>query len=157
MNDLKKTNKSLYNALSPTKPGSAAFDKRWKALAQSRPKEFQAAQHNYIKKSYYDPAARKVKSALGIDINKRSKAVQDALWSTAVQHGTGGALKVFKNASINNRLSDREIITRIYNERAANNGKKYFSRSSANIRQGVINRFKREMKDALSMLGIGGR
>lgn len=150
MSFLKKNYKSLYNQFSPAKVGSSAFDSRWKKLASNS--SFANAQHEFIKQSHYDPARNKIKSGLGFDVNRRSKAVQDVLWSTAVQHGTQGAYNVFRSAGIKNSMSDRQIINAIYNERSANGGKKYFSKSSSGVRNSVLNRFKNERSDALSML-----
>lgn len=80
--------------------------------------------------------------------------MQNAVWSTAVQHGQSGANKVIKNAGINPNMSDAEIIRRIYTERAANNGKKYFPSSSTKIQQSVVRRFQSELKDAYKLLGV---
>jgi hypothetical protein len=153
MSYLKDANPSMYQALTRNSPGTSGFDSTWKALAKNYSKEFDALQHGFIKQSHYDPAANKIKSSLGIDINKYSPAVQNVLWSTSVQHGSGGALNVFRGAGIRPGMSDAEIIKRVYAERGASNGAKYFSRSSSSVRQSVVNRFKNEMKDALSMLG----
>lgn len=89
---------------------------------------------------------------VGLDVNRRSQAVKDAIWSTAVQHGSGSVAKIVKNAGITPMTSDAEIIRRIYAERAADNGKKYFSSSSTAVRNSVVKRFNNEMKDALNML-----
>jgi hypothetical protein len=153
MNFLKKANPSMYQALARNSPGTSGFNSTWKALAKNYTKDFDALQHGFIKQSHYDPAASKIKSSLGLNINKYSQAVQNVLWSTAVQHGATGALNVFKGAGIKSGMSDAEIIRRVYAERSANNGRKYFSSSSSGIRQSVVNRFKNEMNDALSMLG----
>nr|WP_243299146.1 hypothetical protein [Bacillus litorisediminis] len=152
LNYLKKSSPSTYNALKGYTPGSSGFNNAWKQLAQKDAKGFDALQHGFIKQSHYDPAANKIKSSLGIDINKYSPAVQNVLWSTAVQHGSQGALNVFRNAGIRPGMSEADIIRRVYAERGANNGAKYFSRSSPEIRQSVVNRFQREMRDALKML-----
>ncbi|MET3699509.1 hypothetical protein ABID53_003893 [Bacillus oleivorans] len=150
---MKNASPSTYNALKGHTPGSSGFNSAWKQLAQTNAKQFDALQHGFIKQSHYDPAANSIKNSLGIDINKYSPAVQNVLWSTAVQHGSGGALNVFRNAGIRSGMSEAEIIQRVYAERGANNGQKYFSRSSSQVRQSVVNRFQREMQDALKMLG----
>ncbi|MCK6203924.1 hypothetical protein KZX50_00485 [Bacillus infantis] len=143
----------MYGVLSKYKPGTSGFNSAWKALAGTNPGRFDQIQHAFIKSSHFDPAANKIKSSLGFDVSKYSTAVQNVLWSTAVQHGSGGAVNVFRSAGIKQGMSDAEIIRRVYAERAANNGAKYFSRSSSDIRKSVVNRFKNEMQDALSMLG----
>lgn len=152
MNFLKTASPSMYSTLSKHKPGSSGFDGAWKSLAQSQPDAFNKVQHDFIQASHYQPAANKIKQTLGFDVSKYSLAIQNVLWSTAVQHGTGGALSVFKAAGIKPGMSESEIIRRVYAERGANNGKKYFSKSSPEIRASVVKRFASEMQDALNML-----
>jgi len=142
----------VASALAGKQPGTAAFDTAWKSLASSNPQMFEQAQHNFIQASHYQPVANAVKN-MGLDVNKRSQAVRDVVWSTAVQHGVGGAQSVIKAAIGNNpNISDEELIRKIYAERGANDGKKYFSSSSDSIRQSVVNRFRNELQDALKML-----
>lgn len=149
----KRKDPKIGNMLAKYAPGSKAFDSAWKGIAAMKPAEFNRLQHNFIKASHFDPAAKMIKGATGFDVNRYSVAVQNVLWSTAVQHGSGGAKNIFRNAGIRPGMSEAEIIRRVYNERGANNGLKYFSRSSASIRQSVVNRFRNEMNDALRMLG----
>lgn len=153
MRYLKTADPQTYKALSQYKPGSAQFDGVWKSIASHSGKKFDQLQHGFIKQSHFDPAAKKIKSSIGLDVTRYSPAVQNVLWSTAVQHGSAGAANVFRNAGIRPGMSEKEIITRVYKERMAGNGTKYFSRSSAGIRQSVVRRFQNEMRDALSMLG----
>ncbi|MMZ47355.1 hypothetical protein D1872_89990 [compost metagenome] len=149
---VQKTDPKTYKALSGKKPGSSAFNSAWKSLAAKDPKGFEELQHKFVEGTHYQPAVASVLKATGLDVRSRSKAVQDALWSTAVQHGPGGAERIFKNAKINPVLSDDEIIKRIYKERAANGGMKYFPSSSPAIRASVVKRFAKEQRDALAML-----
>lgn len=142
---LKKANPGMAKAFEGRAPGSAAFDSAWKTLATTQRDAFAAAQHNFTKVSYFDPVAKQNPWVL-----QYPKAVQDAVWSTAVQHGVGGANNILKK--INVGMTPQSVINTIYNERGANNGMKYFPSSSASIRQSVLKRFENERKDALSML-----
>lgn len=150
MSYLKKTNPVMYNSLAKHKIGSSGFDSTWKSLASSQGIQFQAAQHAFIKQSHYDPAVSKLSQATGINANSRSSALQNVIWSIGVQHGSGGASNIFRNAGINNNMGDREIIQRLYAERSKVS--KYFSRSSSAIQKSVYNRFQNELRDALAML-----
>lgn len=153
MTYLSKADPAIYKRLSSYAPGSAGFDGAWKSIANTDNAKFDALQHNFIKSSHYDPAANNIKKTIGLDVNSYSPALQNVLWSTSVQHGAGGALNVFRNAGVKQGMSEADIIKRVYAERSANNGAKYFSKSSANIRKSVVNRFSNELRDALSMLG----
>lgn len=137
-------------SLKGLKAGTAAFDAAWKQEAQKNPTAFGAAQHNYIEKTHYQPAANKFKSVTGIDPSKQPQAVQDMIWSIGVQHGAGGAASIFKNAGISSPMNAETIIKRVYGERMKVD--KYFSSSPSNIKKSVKNRFQNEMQDALKML-----
>lgn len=143
----------MYGRLSSYKPGTSGFNSAWKSLANTNGSAFDAVQHSFIKKNHFDPAKNTIQKNLGIDITRYPKAVQDVLWSTAVQHGSYGAMKVFRNAGIRSGMGAADIIRRVYAERSANNGLKWFKSSSSSIRKGVVNRFKNELRDALNMLG----
>jgi murein DD-endopeptidase MepM/ murein hydrolase activator NlpD len=139
--------------------GTAQFTAVWKRIAAEQTDAFQKAQHAYIKKTHYDVLVAKILSDDNLDVNTRSRALQDVVWSTAVQHG--GATPIVHRAC--STLSckqtdpdyDEQLIRAIYAER----GRKkpdgtlaYFSRSSASVQTGVANRFKSELQDALAML-----
>lgn len=141
---------SFGGSLKGKKAGTAAFDKAWKAESSKNSKAFSNAQHNYIKTNHYAPAANKFKSVTGIDASKAPKAVQDMIWSIGVQHGAGGASTIFKNANVNSKMSPKQVITKIYNERMKVGT--YFKNSSKALQASVKKRFAQELKDALKML-----
>lgn len=149
MNWLKKNDKQSYNALSRYSIGSSGFDRTWKQLA-SQGDRFAISQHNFIKSTHYDPVVNRAKKELGVNFDQAHPAIQDVIWSLGVQHGTGGAMSILKNAGIKRGMSNVEVINRIYNERSKVN--KYFSRSSQAIKNSVYKRFQNERRDALAML-----
>jgi hypothetical protein len=139
--------------------GTADFTACWKRIAANETDAFQTCQHEYIKKTHYDLLAAKILSEDGLDVNTRPRAVQDVVWSTAVQHG--GATSIVHKALANVTCArtdpafDEQMIRAVYAER----GRKkpdgnlvYFSKSSPNVQKGVANRFKNELNDALAML-----
>ena len=139
--------------------GTADFTACWKRIAANETDAFQKCQHEYIKKTHYDLLAAKILSDDGLDVNTRSRALQDVVWSTAVQHG--GATSMVHKALANVTCAktdpafDEQLIRAIY----AGRGRKkpdgnlvYFSKSSPNVQKGVANRFKNELTDALAML-----
>ncbi|MBN6113110.1 peptidoglycan-binding domain-containing protein [Xanthomonas bonasiae] len=73
------------------KPGSADFSAKWKELARADD-SFAQEQHDYIKRTHYDKLVDRLKDK-GLDLSDRGPAVQDALWSTAVQYGPGSDKK----------------------------------------------------------------
>jgi len=135
------------------KQGTDTFKQTWKSVMGTAAGN--KAQHGFGVQLYFTPAAAKVKRNTGIDVTTRSKTVQDVLWSTAIQHGNGGASKIFKKAverTGSSNPSDDALIRAVYDERGANNGQRYFGKSKPNVRAGVVNRFKNEKADALKSL-----
>jgi murein DD-endopeptidase MepM/ murein hydrolase activator NlpD len=139
--------------------GTAEFTAVWKKIAADQTDAFQQAQHAYIKKTHYDLLVAKIMSDNNLDINSRSRAVQDVVWSTAVQHG--GATPIVQRACSSLSCNqtdpnyDEQLIRAIYAERGkkkADGNLAYFSRSSPNVQSGVAKRFRNEEQDALAML-----
>ena len=139
--------------------GTAPFTSCWKRIAAEQTDDFQSAQHSFIKKSHYDLLAAKILSDDGLDVNTRSRALQDVVWSTAVQHGGGTSMIHKALANVSSKPSDpgfdKELICAIYAERGrkkADGNLAYFSKSSPSVQAGVAKRFKNEEQDALAML-----
>lgn len=139
--------------------GTAAFTAVWKKIAAEQTSDFQKAQHEYIKKTHYDLLCAKILSDSNLDINTRSRAVQDVVWSTAVQHGPGTPIVYRACASLSCKQTDANydelLIRAIYAERGKrkpDGNLAYFSKSSTSVQTGVANRFKNELLDALKML-----
>ena len=139
--------------------GTAQFTAVWKRIAAEQPDAFQKAQHAYIKKTHYDLLAAKILSDDNLDVNTRSHALQDVVWSTAVQHGGATPIVHRACASLSCKQTDpdydKQLICAIYAERGRrkpDGNLAYFSKSSSGVQTGVANRFKNELQDALAML-----
>jgi len=129
----KNYNNDIYTKLNTAyiadgKTNGKKFDLEWKKIANEEPNIFLQLQHEYTKEIYYDAAASRLLKDTGFDINKQSFALQNVLWSTAVQHGVGGCVRIFKKVDI------------------------YFRGCSQEIKNSVYNRLKKEKSDALKML-----
>jgi peptidoglycan hydrolase-like protein with peptidoglycan-binding domain len=158
--DLKKTHPEYAKEFAGKTPGSKEFTDAWKALAAKDPSGFDKVQHEYIKKTHHDPGVTNIKSKTGLDVNTRSKALQDVAWSVSVQHGPGNEIfaRALKGKDVS-KMSDEEIIKAVYAERGrknANGDMVYFSKSSKDVQKGVANRYVNEERDALAMLKGGG-
>jgi len=139
--------------------GTASFTACWKRIATEQTDVFQKAQHEFIKKSHYDLLAAKILNDDGLDVNTRSHALQDVIWSTSVQHG--GATPIVHRALATDSVPrtdpsfDEKLIRAIYAERGRkkpDGNLAYFGKSSPSVQKGVANRFTSECKDALAML-----
>jgi murein DD-endopeptidase MepM/ murein hydrolase activator NlpD len=139
--------------------GTAPFTACWKRIAADQTDAFQKAQHSFIKQSHYDLLAAKILSDDSLDVNTRSFALQNVIWSTAVQHG--GATSIPHRAITNLSCTtsdptyDKQLICAIYAERGRkkpDGNLAYFSKSSPSVQAGVAKRFQNEQVDALAML-----
>jgi hypothetical protein len=121
-----------------------------------------AAQSEYTALTYFGPANRRIIGSTGLDTTTRARTVQQALFSTAIQHGAGGANSVFRRAleglgyppaeTTTTNPTDAALIRAVYAERRAENGARYFPSSTQAIRNSVVNRFHNEEADALASL-----
>jgi hypothetical protein len=141
-------------------PGSAAFTNVWKQLANTNREEFQNSQHEFIKRTHFDPLVQKIINEDGLNVLTRSHALQDVIWSTAVQHGPGTNVPHVALANVRTQPDDpnfdRDFIIAIYAERGRKNPNGVlarFSRNSPAVQRGVAQRFRDEQRDALQMLG----
>ena len=81
--------KADFKGLSAATP---AFDQKWEELAKEE--DFGRDQYDYIKRTHYDRQVEALKQR-GLNLTGRGPAVQDALWSTAVQTG-GRTVSIFE-------------------------------------------------------------
>jgi len=105
--------------------------------------KFRQMEHDFIKTKNYDPMMNSIKNA-GIDEDKFSPAMQNVIWSCAVQHGPGkkAILDVIKNSGVTpgDINSEAKLINAIYDVR----GKLWPA--------GIGSRYNKERSMALSML-----
>ncbi|MEJ5300934.1 MAG: hypothetical protein WHS38_08090 [Thermodesulforhabdaceae bacterium] len=146
-------------AAGPPNTGSTSgrFPSEWKAIARESPEEFAKLQQDFIRDRYFEPACAMIKSETGVDIHSEPKALQEMVWSMAVQHGVGGAVTIFKRALRDvlaagngqaDRISREDIVEQVYALRSTK-----FSSSPSRIRQAVIRRFEEEKSIVLAGLG----
>ena len=147
-------------------PGSAQFSAKWRDIASRFPENFKAAEHEFIKRTHYDPLCAKIESDDGVDIAHCSHALQDVVWSTAVQFGPNipivhPAFEKMRAAGTFSPASpqfDRNAIIAIYAERGrkdANGVLVHFHSSPPKEQDSVARRFVEEEADALKMLDAG--
>lgn len=144
---------SFADSFAGLTPGTPEFNKMWKQVAEANPQKFAQEQETYIKSQYYDIAAKNILNETGLNVNNRSKALQEVVWARAVQLGPHTSM--FKAAFLNAGISDPEsvddatLIKAIYAEQS--NLNKYFP-SSRSLHKGLANRFVTEEAMALSLL-----
>ena len=129
------------------------FPDTWKKIAAENSKEFDKIQHDFIEMKHYNPTVKSL-GKIGYDVQSQPAAIKDVVWSTAVQHGSGGAVSIFKKAieqsgGVNAKPED--IIKSVYEMRRTK-----FGSSTEAVRASVNKRFDVESKMALQMLNNSG-
>jgi len=111
--------------------GSKTFQDEWRRQAREGGDSFLDLQHDFIRDTHYAPVANTLRERHHLDISQRSAALQDVVWSVAVQHGPGSGGKIKrKDGSLKDgvlegalrgrdvsKMSDSEIINAIYDYR----------------------------------------
>ena len=130
-------------------PATSAFDSKWKEVASSKSQEFKDDQHDYVKRVYYDVMIANLQRA-GYDMTKYGPAVQDLVWSTAVQFGPGRVTIFTVPLKGKSELTDKDIVN-LVSEYKLSQVDTLFKSSSENIRTGVKNRFASEKTALLGL------
>ena len=138
-----------FNGLEPTAHGK--FGEKWKEVAASDPKAFFDAQHRYIQRTKYDPAILKVLQTTGLDINRQPEAVQQVVWSMAVQHGKAARVITRSVKAVDQTHSRfdpgyaQALINSLYDHRKA-----YVLGQHQKNEAAIMRRYERERTAALS-------
>lgn len=137
---------------------NGAMPREWRAIAAENPELFTALQQRFISDTHYQPALQAIQERTGLDIASFPKALQEVLFSTAVQHGPTGAANIFAQASegLNGIIGQagfsgeavaEHLIREIYTLRSTR-----FGSSTAQVQAAVRNRLKSEHKLAMNLL-----
>ena len=119
----------------------------WKKLAAEG--ALGDSEGEFLKTQSFDVAKKGIKDK---DLQARidsSRGLQEMLYSTAVQHGPGGAMKIM-NSVFKKGMSDEELVKAVYKERGTK-----FGGSTANVQAGVAKRFASEEQDIMGLLKTG--
>ncbi|MBQ9537452.1 MAG: hypothetical protein IJU79_06685 [Desulfovibrionaceae bacterium] len=139
----------------PANTGSrhGAMPDMWRTIAKEDPERFEKLQESFATETHYKPALNSIIQNTGLEAETLSSAMQEVIWSTAIQHGPAGASKIFKRADgmsgeATSPNYERNMIDNVYKIRATQ-----FGSSTEAVRAAVLNRFKKEKVLALAMLG----
>ena len=126
------------------RPGSKPFNTAYTKVATSDPEAFAKAQHQYIKRTHYDPVIEHAKK-LGYDTEH--PGVKEAAFSFGVQHGPAGAKRLFTRAAKHGAADVSTGINKLYDERNRATKHKYAERY-ASEKQDVISYAKSKIEQA---------
>jgi hypothetical protein len=138
VNSLQQSAPDIYGRLSPllgsTSQGrGGAFGQMWQSIAGEDPTRFKDLQKKFMMQNYLQPLISKYGSAMS------SPAVQEAMFSTAVHHGVGGAKSLANRAGIGH-VNNEDFLSRLYEQRDKTTSGRFH------------NRFTHESNDAITAL-----
>ena len=142
-------NDERFAHLAELKIDSPEFQNEWARVAKEYPNAFLEKQHEYIEKTKFKPVLDYARSA---GLNTTNRAVQEALWSQAVQHGFEGNKKIIDAAvkKVGKSSSADAIIRALYEARADYiNG---LSTLSDSLKVQINDRYRRESAKALAIV-----
>lgn len=143
-------NSKFKDKFAGLEPATAAFDAKWTEIASTFKNDFKKEQHDYIQKKYYDVAMANLQRQ-GLDMTKYGPAVQDLIWSGAVQFGPANTKAFTEALRDKSTLTDRDIVT-LVSEWKINNVNTLFKSSSESIRAGVKSRYQSEKTALLNLI-----
>ena len=141
---------------------SGKMPAQWRKIAAEDPDRFENLQSDFIRTSHFEPAMQAISVTTGVNFEKLPTALQEVLFSTAVQHGPAGATRIFSqamrrvdtdklqqegNLSASGRKAGQQLITQVYTLRAGQ-----FASSTSRVQSAVKSRLQREMREAIQML-----
>ena len=153
------------NAAGPANTGgrNGKMPDEWRKIAAEEPQRFEQLQSDFIRSSHFEPAMQGIAESTGLAFESMPVALQEVLFSTAVQHGPTGATRIVSQAvqrvganklqagngkkSAASKKAEEQLITQIYNLRAGQ-----FVSSTTQVQSAVRNRMKQEMREAIEML-----
>lgn len=133
-------------------PATDAFDDAWRQVASSNAADFKKDQSNYVKRVYYDVMVANL-AREGLDLSRFGPAVQDLIWSTAVQFGPARVSMFTTPLRDKSVLTDLDIVN-LVSEYKILNADVFFKSSGSQIIAGVKNRFAEEKTDLLKLVTV---
>lgn len=136
-------------ASGPMNTGSkqGAMPEQWKKEAAANGDLLKSAELEYMVKENYAPAMQRLGDGLRGKV-EGSKALQEAMFSTSVQHGAygkAGAAGIW-NKAYKDGMSDEDLIRAVYSERATR-----FGSSTPQVQESARRRMASEQELVLSM------
>lgn len=130
-------------------PATAAFDNAWTKLAAEDSAGFKADQHDFVKARYYDVMVTNLQR-YGFNAAKFGPAVQDLIWSTAVQLGPTNTSVFTEPLNGKSTLTDTDVV-KLVSEYKKARVSVFFKSSSQSVQEGVKNRYESEQQDLLKL------
>ena len=130
------------------KAGSAAFNSKYKDVANRRGDEFKKSQQDYITRTHYMPAKQ---IAEGYGFDTKNRGIQEAIYSHSTQYGGNHKSRFKRIAESGVDMKDNQAVLKAFYADKAAYVNKDFSSSSASVKASVAKRIKAESADVLAI------
>lgn len=143
-----------YNDFRGLKAGSKEFNDKYTEVTKRDGEGMEKAQGAYNKKQNYDPVASWFTEQYDVDLEQRSRALKEVVYSIGTQYGPSTGKRVISDA-LGNRdvagMDDADVISRLQDTRAATVSERFRS-SSSKTKDSIYRRAGTEKAAALAML-----
>lgn len=112
-------------------PGSDSLNDNWKKASEKEGAKFNKIQVEYKWNNIIKPTVDKVKDELKVDLTK-TLLLQELIYSTVSQYGSEKTFEIVKNAKLNDKMSDIEILNAVQDEKEASLGKYTYTDAEGN-------------------------
>lgn len=128
-------------------PGTQRFTQVYKQIAKEDRAGFTKAQHDFITRTYYNVARDRV-AHMGLDLTDRG--IQEALFSTSVQHGPHNTLFQRVQESGVNMADSKAVLQKLYEIRGDRIRRN--PELTPKTKRAVLNRYQNELRDVLALV-----
>lgn len=141
----------LWPLLASATSKSGGFAREWQTVWAEAPNTLAAAEHTFIQETHYERAKMDIWGG-AFQALVVWQALQQVLWSTAVQHGPASAVKIFHSAwskgfDFEDPTNVAAYISCIYLKRSQR-----LSKLTDQERRAVLRRYRLEERDAHSLI-----
>lgn len=142
---------SMYDSDTRQLTGLAQdLNEAWHAAYKADPEEFSSLQDAYAYNNYYLPVQSILLNSYGVDVRDRADCVKGLVWGMCNMFGSGGVRNYFKDANLNDDMTDRELVTALCD--TVVNRVSYYCSSQPQYWTGWQNRYKKEKQICLTYI-----
>jgi len=80
-----------------TDPESDEFVAEWNKRVNDNPEQFRGQEEEHIRITHFEPVSKTI-SELGVNVKSLALPLRQLMWDTSVQHGVGGARRIWTQA-----------------------------------------------------------
>jgi hypothetical protein len=133
-------------------PGSKTFLEAWESFKADDALLFAKMQQKYKWDNLIMPVVDFVKKDTKVNLNE-TLALQELVYSTVSQYESESALNIFKNANLDKKMSEEQIINAVQDAKIKSLGEYTYTDKDSSYHEIIKTRINNERADLLNMLG----